>query len=104
MAEKKVSVRLVAEGGRRVRAELEGVGEAGARRLLGDVGEIGAEEDGADRRHEGRIGPVVPIPGAVVFLGVGPAVHHLCGHGAQSDTPGACTGSTSVVDTRGVLS
>ena len=44
------------------------VGEARARRLLGDVGEIGAEEDGADRRHEGRIGPVVPIPGAVVFL------------------------------------
>ncbi|GAB1364043.1 hypothetical protein MASR1M32_32790 [Rhodobacter sp.] len=31
MAEKKVSVRLVAEGGRRVRAELEGVGEAGAK-------------------------------------------------------------------------
>ena len=31
MAEKKVSVRLVAEGGHRVRAELEGVGEAGAR-------------------------------------------------------------------------
>ncbi|MFN4203774.1 MAG: phage tail tape measure C-terminal domain-containing protein [Tabrizicola sp.] len=31
MAEKKVSVRLVAEGGRRVRAELEGIGEAGAR-------------------------------------------------------------------------
>jgi len=31
MAEKKVSVRLVAEGGRRVRAELEGIGEAGSR-------------------------------------------------------------------------
>ncbi|WP_136646437.1 phage tail tape measure protein, partial [Tabrizicola sp. YIM 78059] len=31
MAEKKVSVRLVAEGGRQVRAELEGIGEAGAR-------------------------------------------------------------------------
>ena len=31
MVEKKVSVRLAAEGGRRVRAELEGVGEAGAR-------------------------------------------------------------------------
>ena len=31
MAEKRVSVRLVAEGGRQVRAELEGVGEAGAR-------------------------------------------------------------------------
>ncbi|SIR08400.1 phage tail tape measure protein, lambda family [Paracoccus thiocyanatus] len=31
MAEKKVSVRLVAENGRRVRAELEGIGDAGAR-------------------------------------------------------------------------
>ncbi len=31
MAEKRVSVRLVAEGGRQVRAELEGIGEAGAR-------------------------------------------------------------------------
>ncbi len=31
MAEKRVSVRLVAEGGRQVRAELEGVGAAGAR-------------------------------------------------------------------------
>ncbi len=31
MAEKRVSVRLVATGGRQVRAELEGIGEAGAR-------------------------------------------------------------------------
>lgn len=31
MAEKKVSVRLVAENGRQVRAELEGIGNAGAR-------------------------------------------------------------------------
>lgn len=31
MAEKRVSVRLVAEGGRQVRAELEGIGTAGAR-------------------------------------------------------------------------
>jgi hypothetical protein len=31
MAEKRVSVRLVAEGGRQVRAELEGIGEAGSR-------------------------------------------------------------------------
>ena len=31
MAEKRVSVRLVAEGGRQVRAELEGIGNAGAR-------------------------------------------------------------------------
>lgn len=30
MAEKRVSVRLVAEGGRQVRAELEGIGEAAA--------------------------------------------------------------------------
>ena len=34
MAEKRVSVRLVAEGGRQVRAELEGIGEAGTRGLL----------------------------------------------------------------------
>ena len=34
MAEKKVSVRLVAEGRRRVRAELEGVGEAPRRLML----------------------------------------------------------------------
>ena len=33
MAEKRVSVRLVAEGGRQVRAELEGVGTAGAKGL-----------------------------------------------------------------------
>ena len=31
MAEKRVSVRLIAEGGRQVRAELEGIGEAGTR-------------------------------------------------------------------------
>ena len=31
MAEKRVSVRLAAVGGRQVRAELEGVGEAGSR-------------------------------------------------------------------------
>ena len=31
MAEKKVSVRLSAVGGQQVRAELEGIGEAGAR-------------------------------------------------------------------------
>jgi hypothetical protein len=31
MAEKRVSVRLVAEGGRQVRADLEGIGDAGAR-------------------------------------------------------------------------
>ncbi len=41
MAEKRVSVRLVAEGGRQVRAELEGIGDAGARgfgRLSSEMG------------------------------------------------------------------
>ncbi len=33
MAEKRVSVRLAAVGGRQVRAELEGVGESGGARL-----------------------------------------------------------------------
>ncbi|TCO67724.1 hypothetical protein EV655_1422 [Rhodovulum euryhalinum] len=46
MAEKKVSVRLVAEGGRRVRAELEGVGEAGAR----GFGRLSREMDLANTR------------------------------------------------------
>ena len=44
MAEKKVSVRLVAENGRQVRAELQGVGEAGAksfRRLSAEVDRAG---------------------------------------------------------------
>ena len=43
MAEKKVSVRLSAVGGLQVRAELEGVGDAGARgfgRLGGQLGVI----------------------------------------------------------------
>ncbi|MDB6183046.1 tape measure protein [Paracoccus fistulariae] len=44
MAEKKVSVRLVAENGRQVRAELQGVGDAGAksfRRMSAEVGRAG---------------------------------------------------------------
>ena len=44
MAEKKVSVRLVAENGRQVRAELEGIGDAGAksfRRLSAEVDTAG---------------------------------------------------------------
>ena len=53
MAEKKVSVRLVAEGGRRVRAELEGVGEAGARGL----GRLSREMELANTRADlGRLG------------------------------------------------
>lgn len=44
MAEKKVSVRLVAENGRQVRAELQGMGEAGAksfRRMSAEVDTAG---------------------------------------------------------------
>ena len=46
MAEKRVSVRLVAEGGRQVRAELEGIGEAGAR----GFGRLSSEMDLANTR------------------------------------------------------
>ena len=46
MAEKKVSVRLSATGGRQVRAELEGVGKAGARGL----GRLGRELEQANAR------------------------------------------------------
>ncbi len=46
MAEKKVSVRLSATGGRQVRAELEGVGEAGAR----GMGRLSREMDEANAR------------------------------------------------------
>ncbi|MBJ3764412.1 phage tail tape measure protein [Maribius pontilimi] len=46
MAEKRVSVRLVATGGRQVRAELEGVGEAGAR----GFGRLSREMDLANTR------------------------------------------------------
>ncbi|MBW6495631.1 MAG: hypothetical protein K0B16_13935, partial [Burkholderiaceae bacterium] len=46
MAEKRVSVRLVAEGGRQVRAELEGVGTAGAR----GFGRLSREMDLANAR------------------------------------------------------
>ena len=46
MAEKRVSVRLVAEGGRQVRAELEGIGDAGAR----GFGRLSAEMELANTR------------------------------------------------------
>ncbi|MBO6882682.1 MAG: phage tail tape measure protein [Marivita sp.] len=46
MAEKKVSVRLSATGGRQVRAELEGVGEAGSR----GMGRLSREMDQANAR------------------------------------------------------
>ena len=46
MAEKRVSVRLAAVGGRQVRAELEGVGEAGAR----GFGRLSREMEAANAR------------------------------------------------------
>ncbi len=46
MAEKRVSVRLAATGGRQVRAELEGVGEAGKR----GFGRLSREMEEANRR------------------------------------------------------
>ena len=46
MAEKRVSVRLAAVGGRQVRAELEGVGEAGTR----GFGRLGREMELANAR------------------------------------------------------
>jgi hypothetical protein len=49
MAEKRVSVRLVATGGRQVRAELEGIGEAGAR----GFGRLSSEMDRANDRLSG---------------------------------------------------
>ena len=49
MAEKRVSVRLVAEGGRQVRAELEGIGDAGAR----GFGRLSTEMELANTRLAG---------------------------------------------------
>jgi hypothetical protein len=49
MAEKRVSVRLAAVGGRQVRAELEGVGEAGAR----GFGRLSREMEAANARLAG---------------------------------------------------
>ena len=49
MAEKRVSVRLSAVGGRQVRAEFEGIGEAGAR----GFGRLGREMEAANTRLAG---------------------------------------------------
>jgi len=49
MAEKRVSVRLAATGGRQVRAELEGIGEAGAK----GMGRLSREMDAANARMAG---------------------------------------------------
>lgn len=63
MAEKRVSVRLVAEGGRQVRAELAGIGEAGAR----GFGRLSTEMDLANA-HLGRFARKAGIALAAVTV------------------------------------
>jgi hypothetical protein len=65
MAEKRVSVRLVAEGGRQVRAELEGIGEAGTRGFgrLGAAGVPTLASSLLDARHRRRAGSAAPTCG-----------------------------------------
>jgi len=73
MAEKRVSVRLSATGGRQVRAELEGVGEAGSR----GFGRLSREMDQANARmaafaRRARIAATAAataLAGAVTALG-----------------------------------
>ena len=70
MAEKKVSVRLSAVGGRQVRAELEGVGEAGAR----GFGRLSSEMEMANARLVGfarRVGlALAAVTAAAAATGV----------------------------------
>ncbi|MCA3451690.1 MAG: hypothetical protein INF92_15280 [Rhodobacter sp.] len=60
MTEKRVSVRLVAEGGRQVRAELEGIGEAGTR----GFGRLSSEMELANAR------PITTVAYIGGFFGV----------------------------------
>ena len=55
MAEKRVSVRLAAVGGRQVRAELEGVGEAGSR----GFGRLSREMEAANAQNKDACGEKV---------------------------------------------
>ncbi|MGM0583809.1 MAG: phage tail tape measure C-terminal domain-containing protein [Pseudomonadota bacterium] len=73
MAEKRVSVRLAAVGGRQVRAELEGVGAAGER----GFGRLSREMEAANRRLAGfaraartgaRIGAAAAAGGAIAMV------------------------------------
>ncbi len=82
MAEKKVSVRLVAEGGRRVRAELEGVGEAGAR----GFGRLSREMDLANTRLAGfarRAGLALGAAAAAATASLGLIVRSTAESAAQ---------------------
>ena len=82
MAEKKVSVRLVAEGGRRVRAELEGVGEAGAK----GFGRLSREMDLANTRLAAfarRAGLALGAAGAAATASLGLIVRSTAESAAQ---------------------
>jgi hypothetical protein len=85
MAEKRVSVRLVAEGGRQVRAELEGIGEAGTRgfgRLSSEM-ELANARLGSFARKAGIA--LVAVTAAAAAAGVAMVRSGLDVIGAQAD-------------------
>ena len=82
MAEKRVSVRLVAEGGRQVRAELEGVGEAGAN----GFGRLSREMELANSRLAGfarRAGLALSAAAAAATASLGLIVRSTAESAAQ---------------------
>ncbi|TYB86022.1 phage tail tape measure C-terminal domain-containing protein [Oceaniovalibus sp. ACAM 378] len=82
MAEKRVSVRLVAEGGRQVRAELEGVGEAGAK----GFGRLSREMELANTRLAGfarRAGIAMSAAAAAATASLGLIVRSTAESAAQ---------------------
>jgi hypothetical protein len=79
MAEKRVSVRLVAEGGRQVRAELEGVGEAGAR----GFGRLSREMDLANARVAAFAGRAT-LAAAAAIAALAAAGAAMVGSGLQT--------------------
>ncbi|UWQ90403.1 phage tail tape measure protein [Rhodobacteraceae bacterium M382] len=72
MAEKRVSVRLAAVGGRQVRAELEGIGEAGAK----GMGRLSREMEAANARMAGfaRKAKVMAAAAAAAAVAAGVAM------------------------------
>jgi len=82
MAEKRVSVRLAAVGGRQVRAELEGVGEAGAR----GFGRLSREMEAANTRLAGfarRVGVAMGAAAAATTAALGVIVRTTAQSAAQ---------------------
>jgi hypothetical protein len=82
MAEKRVSVRLVAEGGRQVRAELEGIGEAGTR----GFGRLSREMELANTRLAAfarRAGLALGAAAAAATASLGLIVHSTAESAAQ---------------------